>query len=174
MPRDYSQQDCIDALQKSADKLGESPTISEYSELGLSPSAGTIKNIMGSWNKAKDRAGLERATSQGGLSDVPDKLRMSKDDWAELSPYQRRYASNKQTIAVYKLRRGCSECGYSICADALEFHHTNPSNKEMELSVAQIMKEGWDNAMDEIEKCVILCSNCHREREAKYEFSVEE
>jgi len=173
MSREYSQEDCINALQSAADQLGKSPTLSEYSELGVSPSAGTIKNVVGSWNEAKDVAGLERSTG-GNLSPIPETLHMSEDEWQDLSIYQRRYVNNKEKIALYKLRRGCSECGYDSVADALEFHHTNPSEKEMELSVSQIMREGWNNAMDEIEKCVILCSNCHREREAKYEFSVEE
>lgn len=56
----------------------------------------------------------------------------------------------------------CENCGYNKCVDALEFHHSDPSQKEFNLS-----KKGhtisWDRALSEVNKCQLLCANCHRE-----------
>ena len=44
----------------------------------------------------------------------------------------------------------------------LEFHHINPSEKEIGLkqSLSKLSKETVEK---EIDKCILLCSNCHRE-----------
>lgn len=55
----YSQDDCLEALQQAAEYLSGAPTISEYRELGYSPSAKTMENKFGSWSQAKREAGLE-------------------------------------------------------------------------------------------------------------------
>jgi hypothetical protein len=52
----------------------------------------------------------------------------------------------------------CSLCGYNSCMGALEFHHKDPSLKDI-----QISKVTSEKALSEIKKCILLCSNCHRE-----------
>lgn len=54
----------------------------------------------------------------------------------------------------------CSVCGYSKNKAALEFHHIDPETKEFKLSNTYVSKE---NMMKELDKCILLCSNCHRE-----------
>jgi hypothetical protein len=62
-----------------------------------------------------------------------------------------------------KIEKGCKICRYNKSAVALEWHHLhddkldNPSN---------LLKRSWERYMAEIEKCVLLCSNCHRELHA--------
>lgn len=68
---------------------------------------------------------------------------------------------NKQTI-VDLFGGKCMICGYNQCTDALEFHHTNPSEKEYAPSYL-INSRSVEQAMKELSKCVMLCSNCHRE-----------
>lgn len=55
-------------------------------------------------------------------------------------------------------------CGYSKCLQALEFHHLDPTEKDGGLagSIKFLSKE---KLLAEIEKCVLLCANCHREVE---------
>ena len=67
----------------------------------------------------------------------------------------------KQYIDDYKLSRGCSVCGYCKCARALEFHHN--SDKEFGISNAIKYKYGLKRLKKEMDKCILLCSNCHRE-----------
>lgn len=55
----------------------------------------------------------------------------------------------------------CAIYGYQRCLDAMEFHHINPNEKEFQL--AQSNARSWDRIAKELRKCVLLCSNCHRE-----------
>lgn len=56
----------------------------------------------------------------------------------------------------------CMLCGYSKCQDALDFHHKDPSKKDFGLSVKGLTRS-WDKIVSEIDKCVLVCANCHRE-----------
>jgi hypothetical protein len=66
---------------------------------------------------------------------------------------------------VWDLKKGkkCKECGESRIP-TLEFHHREQDDKEFELSKmadnpSELQKERF---LEEIKKCDILCSNCHR------------
>lgn len=64
-------------------------------------------------------------------------------------------------IAEYKKDKFCINCGFSHPA-ALDFHHRNPTTKIA--LVSQMPNYGWSLAKikEEIDKCDILCANCHR------------
>ena len=60
----------------------------------------------------------------------------------------------------------CCDCGLkSEYYDVYDFHHVDPDNKEKEIS--DIMNRAWKTIQAEIEKCIMLCANCHRIRHAK-------
>lgn len=62
---------------------------------------------------------------------------------------------------VKQLRGGkCIKCGYSRCLKALEFHHLDPSKKDFTISNDNFKLA---SALEESKKCILLCSNCHRE-----------
>lgn len=54
----------------------------------------------------------------------------------------------------------CSICGYNKTNSALEFHHIFPENKEFNISIGShsLIKD-----LEEVKKCILVCSNCHRE-----------
>ena len=56
-------------------------------------------------------------------------------------------------------------CGYDRSVEALEFHHIDPSQKTFGIA-AKGYTNGWDKMKAELDKCVLLCSNCHKEVEA--------
>ena len=60
----------------------------------------------------------------------------------------------------------CEICGYDRCAEALEFHHLNESDKDFGLSERGHARS-WKRVEKEFKKCVLLCANCHREVHAK-------
>lgn len=60
----------------------------------------------------------------------------------------------------------CCRCGYNKYIGALEFHHLDPTQKDFGLSGSH-MSTLNDKAKAEIAKCILLCSNCHREEHAK-------
>ena len=57
---------------------------------------------------------------------------------------------------------GCAICGYNKCKDALVFHHVNPEDKCFPLDVTYMMMSD-EKLVDEINKCIVICANCHRE-----------
>jgi len=56
----------------------------------------------------------------------------------------------------------CQICGYDRCAEAMEFHHLDSSEKDFGVSHKGYTR-GWLKVKEEIDKCVMLCANCHRE-----------
>ena len=69
--------------------------------------------------------------------------------------------SKRAEFAAFKSRLSCTQCGENHPA-TLDFHHIvpNPANKK----ITELLRSGRFNfAMEEImNKCVVLCSNCHR------------
>lgn len=57
----------------------------------------------------------------------------------------------------------CIRCGYNKCLWALEFHHRKPKEKEFGLAMDNILN--WNKIKNELDKCDLLCANCHREIE---------
>ena len=60
----------------------------------------------------------------------------------------------------------CEICNYSKCIQALEFHHKNPNKKEFSLSQTR-MYSSWNKIKKELNKCILVCANCHREIHSK-------
>lgn len=71
---------------------------------------------------------------------------------------RRRY--NLRDLAIKYLGGACVICGYSTCNSALEMHHLDPRRKEFTISQRITRLEV---IIPELEKCVLLCSNHHRE-----------
>jgi 5-methylcytosine-specific restriction endonuclease McrA len=59
----------------------------------------------------------------------------------------------------------CQMCGDDRCAEALEFHHLNSSRKDFGIS-GKGYTRSWSKVLEELEKCVLLGANCHRELHA--------
>lgn len=61
-----------------------------------------------------------------------------------------------------KKKQGCVDCGEKRHW-VLDFHHTNPKEKDMNVS-ALLRRGSKDRIVQEIDKCVVLCRNCHADR----------
>lgn len=55
----------------------------------------------------------------------------------------------------------CVKCGYDKCVRSMDFHHRNPDEKEF--SISQYSNFGWERIKKELDKCDLLCRNCHGE-----------
>jgi 5-methylcytosine-specific restriction endonuclease McrA len=74
----------------------------------------------------------------------------------------KRLRATKRAIkakAVVLMGGKCTICGYNKCVKALDFHHTNPSEKDFNISKSS----SWKKAKEEIKKCILVCKNCHAE-----------
>lgn len=65
----------------------------------------------------------------------------------------------KKQMIEYKGEK-CEICGYNKCVEALEFHHLNPNEKDFNISGGT---KSFKNLKPEIDKCILVCANCHRE-----------
>lgn len=71
----------------------------------------------------------------------------------------RRVLTKKKCVA-YK-GGACQRCGYSRCIAALEFHHVDENSKQF--TIASAWNRAWEVVKAELDKCVMLCGNCHAE-----------
>jgi hypothetical protein len=58
---------------------------------------------------------------------------------------------------------GCCLCGYDGCLQALDFHHLDPAKKRF--TIAGGHTRSWASLRTELDKCMLVCSNCHIELE---------
>ena len=92
-----------------------------------------------------------------------------KDHGTNLSSYCKE-CSNVQTLtrqrnlkkdAINYKGGKCVSCGYNKCQGALEFHHKDPLQKDPDYhSFKTVFNE---RLKIELDKCILLCANCHRE-----------
>ena len=72
-----------------------------------------------------------------------------------------RLRENKRKAIEY-LGGKCKDCAGVFHQSVYDFHHRDP--KEKEESAEKLMHKSWDKIVKEINKCDLLCSNCHRIR----------
>lgn len=73
------------------------------------------------------------------------------------------YRKNFKIRLVKAMGSKCQCCGYDRCIRALEFHHLDPKEKDFTLSQASRGQHTWDEIVGELRKCIMVCSNCHKE-----------
>lgn len=66
--------------------------------------------------------------------------------------------------AVNYMGGKCQICGYKKYTGALEFHHLDPKQKDF--TISHIKSRKLENIKTELDKCILLCSCCHKEVEA--------
>lgn len=84
----------------------------------------------------------------------------SNEDKSRNEYYKREYILRKLRAIEY-LGGKCQSCGYDKYYGALEFHHKDPTTKEM--SWTKLRCRPWEKQKAELDKCELLCANCHRE-----------
>lgn len=89
---------------------------------------------------------------------------------------KRTYADRREYLiaAVAKRRRTlklkaieykggmCVCCGYTGHPGVLDFHHLDASTKEFSIGLKGYTRS-WDKIREELDKCILVCANCHRE-----------
>ena len=67
----------------------------------------------------------------------------------------------KENAVIYKGGK-CCICGYNKYFGALEFHHLNSFEKDFSISASGTTRS-WERIKIELDKCICVCANCHRE-----------
>ena len=100
-----------------------------------------------------------------GETEFAERKDGSKIRWkclkCETEATQKRREKIKVMAIAYKGGK-CQCCGYDKCTQALEFHHIDPTQKDFGLG-AKGYTRSWEKNKEELDKCVMVCANCHRE-----------
>lgn len=100
---------------------------------------------------------------------------MARDRDRFNAAWRRWYANNAPRKRAWERRRreeikawwlelraalSCTRCGEAT-PECLQFHHTDPRTKEIEVSLA--VHYGWSKRriLIEMGRCIVLCANCH-------------
>lgn len=82
-----------------------------------------------------------------------------RDEHPEIHNEQNKRAQKKRTEWIHELKTPCVICGESDPC-CLDFHHIDPNKKDF--TIGKYRNKGKDVLLNEIKKCVSVCSNCHR------------
>lgn len=72
----------------------------------------------------------------------------------------------KRKAIAYKGGK-CECCGYRGCEAVFDFHHLNPDEKDFAIAHRGHARS-WEDVKVELDKCIMVCANCHREIHAGY------
>lgn len=72
-----------------------------------------------------------------------------------------KYQANRDWVNTFKTK--CCRCGYKKNKSALEFHHPNDDKEFTINTLARRALANKQRLLNEINKCEVLCANCHRE-----------
>jgi len=93
-------------------------------------------------------------------------------DKESVSKKHRLLKLRKLACLEYKKTNKCTKCGFAKDRRALSFHHIHPSEKDKNFKKFPMWPEwfGWqpgqelpDRIKKELDKCMVLCKNCHAE-----------
>ena len=112
-----------------------------------------IKNRDKKLKQGKNYSQSEHGQKVRKLYYQTNKQKLNKDGYIA-----RKKATNSM-IKTLKIN-GCAICGYNKCNAALVFHHVNPEDKKFNLGN---FRQPINDIVKEANKCILLCSNCHRE-----------
>jgi hypothetical protein len=82
---------------------------------------------------------------------------------AKFRRYQRKERRKRKQRLVQMAGGCCLICGYNKdCPAAYAFHHRNPEEKLFDIGRRGILRR-WEELLEEVKKCVLLCCRCHAE-----------
>lgn len=77
------------------------------------------------------------------------------------SPRAQKRAEKWAAVQLIKIQRGCADCGYNAHGVALQFDHMDGFDKKKAVSNLIRSDYGWESILEEINKCEVVCANCH-------------
>lgn len=82
---------------------------------------------------------------------------------SNVSKNVKRWRNKTKERIVLSMGSRCQICGYKKCNDALELHHIDPTKKELSFGRIRANPISIQKIVEELKKCILVCSNCHRE-----------
>ena len=111
------------------------------------------------WHKSKSKKdGWEYSCKECVKKRTRNNYYSNKEKWNETT--KRNHRKRREKIQELKANLSCTKCNEHRHW-LLDFHHIDPKYKDFQLSQGE--RYGWEKVQSEIEKCIVLCSNCHRD-----------
>lgn len=92
--------------------------------------------------------------------------RWHKEHYEEEKRSWQEYRRNNKKLCIEYLGSECSECGGVFHPDVYDFHHKDTNEKD--ICVGKLLTRKFENIKVELDKCILVCSNCHRIIHAQY------
>lgn len=108
------------------------------------------------------KCGKELPLTDFNWRDKKTGTRRSECKYCHSDYMKQRYKEKREIIEHLKSQCACAKCG-DTRGYVLDYHHIDPTTKENTVARLIVGNYRLDKAIQEIEKCVILCANCHRE-----------
>ena len=83
-----------------------------------------------------------------------------------LYEYQKNRWHQRKLDAIEYKGGVCADCGQMPHPAAMQFHHLDPEEKDFSWNKGRL--RAWDSVLKELDKCVLLCANCHTIRHSDY------
>lgn len=83
----------------------------------------------------------------------------------ERQAYKSIYGRNRKEKAILLKGSKCNICGIEYNKEnsaIFDFHHRIKEKDKIRLNTSNLTRFSWDTILKELEKCDLLCSNCHR------------
>jgi hypothetical protein len=107
----------------------------------------------------------ERARAHAATAEGREQGRIKMLQWRHRKPQdavaagRKRRQEAREWLATQRL--ACVRCGENH-PGVLDFHHRNPAEKLFQIGYATLSMRSKQRVIDEIAKCDVLCTNCHR------------
>ena len=108
------------------------------------------------------KCGKELSIEEFNFRNKAAGTRRSECKYCHSAYMKEQYRKKKELVQDIKSERKCAKCGENR-GYCLDFHHLDPTKKDN--TVARLTSNNYrlDKVYEEIEKCIVLCANCHRE-----------
>ena len=133
--------------------LGQSTVVYWVSKYGLKSK----------WKRVSKLDGKEIVCCECGRKFVYKKSKGHSSRTCNSCLQLKRRIDDQKKIDAYA-GTSCIKCGYNKCKRALTFHHRDPKSKKFQIS-HKVGRIAWEKMREELDKCDLLCANCHAEKE---------
>lgn len=83
----------------------------------------------------------------------------NKDRWfPRVKQYVLKRRQDRKKIAVEYMGKKCTICSGVFPSCVYDFHHT----RDKDVPVGRLLAHSWEKLKKELDKCVLVCANCHR------------
>jgi hypothetical protein len=121
----------------------------------------TKEFAVGSFSGSKERLRAEIAKCDLLCANCHRLRHAAEDAIRPIGPVAR-FRRRAKARAVEHMGGRCFGCGWSGPPAVFEFHHLDPDLKSFGITQDGIPRR-WEKVVAELQKCVMLCANCHRE-----------